>query len=124
MHRISIILLALVAVGLLLGMLSCNSLALSGDKKYKTDLTNVLLKIKAQIEQEGDVPEGSVTKLEKLLDNNEEQFGKKGSFREATMIVEDLKNANADPAQKYSMNQNALLKIIGVLETLKTEVQD
>ncbi|MBN2082629.1 hypothetical protein JW859_10550 [bacterium] len=124
MHRISNILLALVAVGLLLSIFGCTSLALSGDKKYKTDLTNVLLKIKAEIESDGDVPETSISKLEKLLSKSEAEFGKKGSFREAQLIVADLKKANEEPGNKFNLNQNALLKIIGVLETLKTEVQD
>ena len=124
MRNASTIILALVAACLLIGILGCTSLALSGEKKYKVDVTNVLLKMKAQIEQDGEIPEATVKKLNAVLRKYEAEFSKNGSYGECQYIAETLETSKDSTQSLFQTNQNVMMMIIGVLETLKTEIKD
>lgn len=124
MRNASTIILALVAACMLIGMLGCSTLALSGAKKYKVDVTNVLLKMKAQIEQDGEIPEATVGKLSSLLDKYEAEFSKNGSYVTCKRILETLEGAKESSLSMFQTNQNVMKMIIDVLETLKTEIRE
>ncbi|GEM_PF-2638879 len=124
MRNASTIILALVAACLLIGMLGCTSLALSGGKKYKVDVTNVLLRMKAQIEQDGEIADGTVSKLKSVMSKYEAEFSQNGSYVTCKRIVETLEGAKDSSLTTFQMNQNVMQMIVDVLETLKTEIKD
>lgn len=124
MHNLRIGLLALAAVCILFNLVGCKTLALSGEKKYKVDLSNVVLNIKDEIEKTGDVSDDKLVKFEKLMDKYRDQFGDKGSFQFATQALAELKEAKANPDDAFKMLNVAVGDCGQVLEMLKTEIQD
>ena len=123
MRSVSVVLLIVVFASLLLGSVSCTALALSGAKKYKVDLSNVMLKVRDQIESDGEVNERTTAKFESVLAKYEEEFGMKGSHIRATEALAEIKQAQANPVDAFMHYRNADVKISDVMDMLKTEVQ-
>lgn len=123
MRNVSTIILALVAASMLIGILGCTSLALTGAKKYKVEVTNVLLKMKAQIEQDGEITEATTNKLSKVLDKYETEFGKKSSYLTCKIMLDTLQGAETSGRTTFQINQDVMAMIVDVLDTLKTEVK-
>jgi hypothetical protein len=124
MYRASIALLLAAAVCLMLGIVSCNALALGGEKKYKVDLQNSLLKINDQIEKDGTVSDSAIAKLQSVLDKYEEEFADRGSFVSAKGLLDLLAKVKEEPQNEFMLNQSALVMISDIQDTLKTEVKD
>jgi hypothetical protein len=124
MYRLSIALLVLVATGLLLGMLGCNALALSGEKKYKVDLQNALLRLQDEIEQNGEISDRAMGKLQAVLDKYQEEFGNNGSYATALKLIETANRIKDEPNNEFTLNQSVLMMIVDIQETLKTEIKD
>lgn len=124
MYRLSIALLVLVATGLLLGMLSCNALALSGEKKYKVDLQNALLRLQDEIEQKGEITDRSMGKLKSVLSKYEEEFSNRGSYMTALKLIDTVDLIKEQPQNEFTLNQSVLMMIVDIQETLKTEIKD
>lgn len=124
MRKASTIILALVAACMLIGILGCSSLALTGGKKYKVDVTNVLLKMKTQIEQDGEVPEGTIGKLSSVLSKYESEFSENSSYTTCKRILETLQGEAESGLTKFQVNRNVMKMLIDVLDTLKTEIKD
>jgi hypothetical protein len=124
MYRTSVALLLAAMACLMLGIVSCNALALGGEKKYKVDLQNALLKINEQIEQDGTVSDAAKAKLQGVLDKYEEEFSKRGSFISSTKLIELLNRIDSEPNEEFMINQSALVVIADIQDTLKTEVKE
>lgn len=127
MQHVKTGILAAVVLAFLLGLCSCNSLALTGPKKYKVDLSNILLAVKGDIENTGAVSEKNVTKLQEFLDANREEFGTKGSFirtQEALDSILASQSAIAEGKDGFMMLQEAKQSIYSAQDMLKTEVKD
>ena len=120
-YRIGILLTAAVLLLVIAG--GCKSLALSGARKYKVDLTNALLNIQTAIETDGVVKQGEIDKLDQVLTKYEPEFGNKGSFSTSKRILESLKKVVAEnPPNAFQLYRSAISDIAGVNELLKTEV--
>ena len=122
MHVVRIGLVLLVGLMLSGQFSSCRSLALSGAQKYKVDLTQAMMKVQVEIEQEGQVSERTLAKLENVLEKYGEEFSKKGSYIRASQVLDNIKEAQGDPNNQFQMLRSTLIVIDEVLETLKTEV--
>jgi len=120
----SVALLLLAALCLMLGLVSCKALALSGEKKYKVDLQNALLKINEQVEQDGSISDSAVAKLQGVLERYEEDFSKRGSFIQTTKLIELMAKIREEPQNEFMLNQSVLVMITDIQDTLKTEVQE
>ena len=119
--RTGILLLGIVLVALLV---SCTALALTGAKKYKVDLTNILMKIQDEINNEGAVSDKSYNKFKSFMAKSEPEFGKKGSYVKAEKVEECLDIARAEPDKAFYQYQSAKLEISAVFDMLKTEVAE
>ena len=104
--------------------ISCNALALGGDKKYKVDLSNILLTIQKQIENDGEVSDKMETKLTKYMEKSKEEFGGKGSWIWAEKAMNHIVEAKTNPGQAFMLYQTAKMEIAECFDMLKTEVQD
>lgn len=124
MHRLSIALLVLFAVGMLLGSFGCKALALSGEKKYKVDLQNALLRIKDEIEGAGVISDNSIKKLQGILDKYEKEFSERGSYVSAVKLIEAAARVKEEPQNEFMINQSVLMMIVDIEDTLKTEIKD
>ena len=124
MYRLSIALLVLAAAGLMLGTFGCKALALSGEKKYKVDLQNSLLKIKDEIEEKGEISDRAISKLQGILDKYEEEFSQKGSYMSALKLIETAARVKEEPQNEFLINQSVLMMIVDIEDTLKTEIKD
>jgi len=124
MNSFRITMLVLVALGLMLAVASCDSVAITGDGKYKADMSNALQNLKNQIEQDGTVTEQKVQKLETLLTNYEADYGKKASHIHSKTAIASIKEAQADPANEFKNLTAAKAAIYMALDALKTEIKD
>ncbi len=119
--RIGILLLGMLLAALLLG---CNALALGGAQKYKVDLTNILMQVQDEIDNEGVVSDQTFNKFKTFMENNEEEFGNKGSYVKAENALECLITARNDPEKAFFQQQSAKLEINLCFDMLKTEVSN
>ncbi|HES58557.1 MAG TPA: hypothetical protein ENO21_03905 [Firmicutes bacterium] len=119
--RIGILLLGVLLAALILG---CNALALGGAQKYKVDLTNILMKIQDEIENEGKVSDQTFNKFENFMESNEEEFGNKGSYVKAEEVMKCLVEARNNPANAFMQLQSAKVEMTLVFDMLKTEVSE
>ena len=106
---------------------SCNALALTGAKKYKVDLSNILLALKADIENNGEVSDKNLSKLEGFLAKHREEFSTKGSFMRASEALTEIRTARDEYAAGRNgfMNYQAAKQLIfQTQDMLKTEVKD
>jgi hypothetical protein len=106
------------------GLVSCTSLALSGAKKYKVDLINVLNNLDQEIQQDGKVKPASVAALESKLAQYKKDFGDKASYIQASQVLELIKKADAEPGEAFNYLQQASGMVLSVSDTLKLEVPD
>jgi hypothetical protein len=117
-------LLWLVLATIVVGVVCCKTLALSGEKKYKVDLSNVLLNIKDEIDTNGVVSDKTYNKFADFLEKSEEEFGIRASHMLSKDALESIRQAKDDPNSKFQHYQNALMSIANVQDALKTEVKD
>jgi hypothetical protein len=122
--RISFILL----VALLALTASCDviqgNVALSGPKRYKSELSALALQMKDEIDQKGEISGGTDKKLAELMTNWEPEMGKLGSFIKLRDIRASMDEIKANPSVQFKKNQQIALDISDMLEILKTEVKD
>ena len=105
-HRISMLIAGCLILALCLS--ACNSLALTGPKKYKVDLQNIMLQIKSEIDNQGSVSEKTMNKLDGFLEKHREEFGGKGSFMRSEEALEAIKEAKAGEAEGKNVFQKYL----------------
>lgn len=118
--RTGILLACIMLVGLIV---SCKVLALSGDQKYKVDLTNILMKIQDQINNDGEVSDAMYKKFQNFMDKSKDTYWKKGSYEKAEQIMDCLTKARSEPDKAFYNYQNAKLIMNECLDLLKTEVK-
>lgn len=124
MPFVRLALLWLVLATIVVGVVCCNTLALSGEKKYKVDLSSILLNIVDEIETDGVVSERTYTKFAGLLERTEEEFGVRSSHMLSKDALKALQNAKEDPNSAFDHYQNALMNIANVQDALKTEIRE
>jgi len=124
MYRLSVTLLLVAITCLGLSIVSCNALALGGEKKYKVDLQNALLKISDQIEKNGVVGQDAISKLQSVLDKYKDEYSERGSYVSAVKLIEILDKVKEEPQNEFLINQSALVIITDIQDTLKTEVKE
>jgi hypothetical protein len=124
MHIVRIGSLILVMTMLLVFADGCKSLALTGSRKYKVDLTNACLNIQNEIEQDGAVKQQTADRLGKVLTKYEPEFGKKGSWTQSKKILDEVNKVIAEnPPNSFQLYRSCLGQIANVNELLKTEVE-
>jgi hypothetical protein len=120
--RNAVIVMMLICIGLQL--VACNSLALSGDKRYKTEINNVLLNCNEDFSKNGEVSDATVAKMDKMVTKYQADYGEKGSFIRFKEMIELVKKAKADSANAFNLMQQAMMKKSEVEGYLTTEVKD
>jgi len=124
MHIVRIGSLILAMTLLLVFADGCKSLALTGSRKYKVDLTNACLNIQNEIEQDGAVKQTTVDKLTAVLTKYQPEFGKKGSWTQSSKIRDTVQKViSENPANAFQLYRGCLGDIANVNELLKTEVE-
>jgi hypothetical protein len=116
-------LLILFAASLLASASGCTSLALTGPKKYKVDLQNVLVNMDREISNDGKITDKTSQKLDQVLVKWQADMSKQGSYMTAVKIQDTLKQIKTDPNNEYGLNQSIELYITDINEMLKTEIQ-
>lgn len=124
MKIISTGVICLIILAYIINLSGCQAIAISGDKKYKVALSNVILKATDEINTDGKVKDATVTKLESLLEQYEEDYGNRGSFLRASTALDLIKQAGEKPDQAFQILQNAKQSMFESQEMLKTEVKD
>ena len=124
MHVFRISMIVLVTLGFVLAVASCNSLAITGDKKYKADISNALQNVKNEIEQNGSVSDVKLKKLESVVANYEADYSNKSSLIIAKQALDAIHQAQAEPNNQFNLLQQASGDIYAALDALKTEFND
>jgi hypothetical protein len=123
MRKILIALL-FIAIVCVLAESSCKTLAVSGAKKYRVDITNAVNSISHEIDSDGQVSDAAFAKLNKVLDANRTEFGKFGTFGKAEEIVKYYNEAKADPANAFAKYQQIQLDASYIVDMIRSEVPD
>jgi len=122
--KFSHIALALVLVAFMLGTVAaCRTVAISGPQKYKVDISNVLLKMKLELDRDGQITDATISKLENVLAKHEEEFAGKGSYLRAQEILQLEEIARAEPAKAFHQHEAIKMDIDMIFEMLKTEIK-
>lgn len=114
----------MMAVCIGLQIAACNSLALSGDKRYKTEINNVLLSAASDFEKNGSVSAVTTKKMETLLTKYEAEYGGKGSYMRVKEMLDLIKEAEANPTGAFNIYRQALQKKTEAEGYLTTEIMD
>lgn len=112
---------------MLFALASCDevkgNVALSGPKRYKSEVSANLLEIKDEIEKNGQVSEPSYNKLSGILDRYKDEFGGKGSYHNLQEIKKHLDTGRENPSAAFQANQEAIIMVGRAQDVLMTEVQ-
>lgn len=124
MRKIYIALLLIAAAYLLAATSSCKTLAVSGAKKYRVDITNAVNAISAEINTDGKISDQAISKLQKVLDANRTEFSKFGTFVKAEEIMKYIDEAKADPTNAFSKYQQVQQDAAYIVDMIRSEVPD
>ena len=118
------IVLMLTSMGL--QIVACNTLAVTGDKRYKAELNSVLLSVQADLEASGALAARTEKKLDALLTKYEPTYGPKGSFIRVKEMRDKLREAKADtnPATQFQKIEEAKMLKTECENFLSTEIKD
>lgn len=121
--------LRLAVIALMIGCISlqvvaCTTLALSGAKRYKTEMNNVLLNAQRDFEKDGAVSATTKGKMEKLLTKYQTEFGEKGSYMRFKEMYDLIVEAEAKPNEAFQKYQVAMQKKSDAEGYLTTEIMD
>jgi len=116
-------------LGLLLMLVtaSCDevtkNVATSGPKRYKAEVSSLLLEMKAEIESSGAASDRTYKKLEGIVEKWKTEMGAKQSYINLTDMKKHIDAARAEPGKAFQSYREAGLMLTRTLDTLKTEVQ-
>ena len=124
MTHIKLFILALGLLAFIASTAGCNTLALTGHKKYQVDLSNLLLQIRKQIEEQGKITPKLLNKYDMFLSRHNEAYALKGSHIRASEALAELKlGANATEEIRYQHNLTAKLLMSQSQDLLTTEAK-
>jgi hypothetical protein len=124
MRKIFIALLLITTVLMLAATSSCKTLAVSGAKKYRVDVTNAVNNISAEINSDGKISDQAYGKLTKVLDTYRAEFSKFGTFTKAEEIIKYIDEARADPNNAFSKYQQVQQDATYIVDMIRSEVPD
>lgn len=124
MRKMLIAFLCVAAICALVAESSCKTLAVSGAKKYRVDITNAVNAISAEITSDGKISDRALAKLNSVLDTNRADFSNYGSFTKAEEIVKLVGEAKADPNNAFQKYQQVQDKAAYIVDMIRTEVPD
>lgn len=124
MNATRLALLLLAAACLLSVLASCRTLALSGAKKYRVDITNVANQVAREIGTDGQVSGKTYEKLHKVADTYRDSFGKFGTFTKLEEIIKYIDEAKATPTDAFHKYQYVQSDVDYVIDMIRTEVPD
>jgi formyltetrahydrofolate synthetase len=116
--------LVLAAVCVLAAVSSCSTLAVTGAKKYRVDITNAVNAVSADINSDGKISDRVLGKLQKVLDKNRTEFGKNGTFVKSEEILKLIDEAKADPTNAFEKYQQVQQNVTYIVDMIRTEVPD
>lgn len=116
--RMTIMALAVLVLGVLIH--GCSIPGTEGHGRYKTELLSTLSAIENDINTKGKIQEKNVTKLEKVLEKWEDEFGGKGSFIRAKEVLE-LAQKSLAGEDVFNTNQSLKVTAEGVRSYMQTE---
>lgn len=115
--------LLILAVGLLAVVASnagCKTLALTGHEKYRVTLSNHLLVIRKQIEEEGIVSPKTLGKFEAFLARYDADYANKGSHIRAREALAELQLADSEPEEKRYGHNMVAKQILSMCQNMLT----
>ncbi len=116
--------LVIVAAACLLLQVACKTLAISGAKKYRVEITNAVNQVGEDIANEGKISAAHLAKLQKVLDTYAADFSAYGTYTSAQKIIELVKEAEADETIAFSKYKEVQSKINYIQDMVRTEVPD
>jgi hypothetical protein len=119
--RNGILVLMVICVGL--QFVACSTLAMNGDKRYKVELNNILLRVQSDFDKSGAVSGDTRKKLDDFLTKYEADYSSKASYTDAKKMRDLINEAEADPNTAFGKYQQALALKTSAEEYLTTEVK-
>ena len=124
MRKIYIALLLITAGFIVAASSSCKTLAVTGAKKYRVDITNAVNAISAEVNTDGKISDQSIKKLNKVLDTYRGEFSKFGTFVKAEEILKYIDEAKADPTNAFAKYQQVQQDAAYIVDMIRSEVPD
>lgn len=124
MRKFYIVLLIAAGVSVLASAVSCKTLAISGAKKYRVEITVVANEIDTEISTAGKVSDKMIAKLQKVLDKYQAEFSNYGTYRDGQEIIKLVNEGRADPAIEFSKYKEVQQKVASIRDMIRTEVPD
>jgi len=84
----------------------------------------MLLKIKDEIESNGEVSEKTEQRFTALLEKYEEEYSNRSSHRQSKAALEEIQKAKEEPGNAFQHLQNVQMYIVNVQDALKTEIRN
>lgn len=112
------------AVACLLLQVACKTLAMTGAKKYRVEITNAVNQVGEDITNEGKVSAAHVKKLQKVLDTYAADFPTWGTYINAQQIIKLVEEAEQDQATAFTKYKEVQSKINYIQDMIRTEVPD
>jgi hypothetical protein len=103
---------------------SCSTLAVTGAKKYRVDITNAVNNVSAEINSDGQISDAALAKLNKVLETNRAEFSAYGTFVKSEEIVKLVGEAKADPANAFKKYQQVQQAATYIVDMIRSEVPD
>jgi hypothetical protein len=116
--------LVIVAVSCLLLQAACKTLAISGAKKYRVEITNAVNQIGEDITNDGKISDAHLAKLQKVLDTYAADFSKYGTYTSSQDIIRLVGEAKQDEANAFAKYKEIQSKINYIQDMVRTEVPD
>lgn len=116
--------LVIVAVSCLLLQAACKTLAISGAKKYRVEITNAVNQIGEDITNSGEISDAHISKLKKVLDTYAAEFSTWGTYTNAQEILQLIEEAKQDSNTAFSKYKEVETKINYITDMIRTEVPD
>jgi hypothetical protein len=124
MRKIYIALLLITTVCMLAAASSCKTLAVTGAKKYRVDITNAVNNISAEINSDGKISDQAYSKLKKVQDTYRAEFSSYGTFTKSEEIIKYIDEARADPNTAFAKYQQVQQDANYIVDMIRSEVPD
>lgn len=124
MRKIYVALFLIATICILAASSSCRTLAVTGAKKYRVDITNAVNTISSEINNDGKISDRAIAKLKKVLDANRADFGQYGTFTKAEEILKYNDEAVADPNVAFAKYQQIQQDATYIVDMIRSEVPD
>jgi hypothetical protein len=124
MRKICVVLWLAALASIIASVVSCNTLAVTGLKKYRVEITVAARDIETEITTQGKVSQKMIDKLQGILDKYKDEAGNFGTYKDSEDIIKLVKEGWADPNVEFSKYKEVQVKINSITDMIRTEVPD